>query len=70
MSLFTPGRKSIQLRSSSSDFVVPKVYTNFGTNYFSAAAPTLYNMLHSSVRSVENIVKFCHNLKAYLYHLA
>ena len=30
---------------------------------------TLWNTLPSSVKSVENIAKFCHNLKTYVYTL-
>ena len=33
---------------------------------FAVGVPTLWNMLHSSVKSVENIAKFRHHLKTYL----
>ena len=67
----TPIRKPIQLRSSTSDLLfVPKVNTNMGTRAFAVGAPTLWNMLPSSVKSVENIAKFRRHLKTYLYNLA
>ena len=69
--LLTPIRKPIQLRSSTSDLLlVPKVNTNMGTRAFAVGAPTLWNMLPSSVKSVENIAKFRRHLKTYLYNLA
>ena len=69
--LLTPIRKPIQLRSSTSDLLfVPKVNTNMGTRAFAVGAPTLWNMLPSSVKSVENIAKFRRRLKTYLYNLA
>ncbi|WP_240991771.1 hypothetical protein, partial [endosymbiont of Tevnia jerichonana] len=37
---------------------------------FAVGAPTLWNMLPSSVKSVENIIKFRRHLKTYLYNLA
>ena len=49
---------------------VPKVNTNMGTRAFAVGAPTLWNMLPSSVKSVENIAKFRRHLKTYLYNLA
>ena len=62
--LLTPIRKPIQLRSSTSDLLfVPKVNTNMGTRAFAVGAPTLWNMLPSSVKSVENIAKFRRHLK-------
>ena len=49
--LLTPIRKPIQLRSSTSDLLfVPKVNTNMGTRAFAVGAPTLWNMLPSSVK--------------------
>ena len=69
--LLIPIRKPIQLRSSTSDLLfVPKVNTNMGTRAFAVGAPTLWNMLPSSVKSVENIAKFRRHLKTYLYNLA
>ena len=69
--LLTPISKPIQLRSSTSDLLfVPKVNTNMGTRAFAVGAPTLWNMLPSSVKSVENIAKFRRHLKTYLYNLA
>ncbi len=38
--------------------LLPKVNTNTGIRCFSIAAPTLWNMLNSSVRSVEHIAKY------------
>ena len=59
------------LQSSTSDLLfVPKVNTNMGTRAFAVGAPTLWNMLPSSVKSVENIAKFRRHLKTYLYNLA
>ena len=72
--LLTPIRKPIPysiLRSSTSDLLfVPKVNTNMGTRAFAVGAPTLWNMLPSSVKSFENIAKFRRHLKTYLYNLA
>ena len=68
-SLFTLVRNHFQLWSFSSDILfVPKV--NIGTRSFAVGAPTLWNMLPSSVKSVENIAKFCCHLKTYLCNLA
>ena len=54
--LLTPVRKPAQLRWSRSDHhVVPKTNTNIA---FAVGAPALWNMLHSSAESVENIAKF------------
>ena len=39
-------------------FFVPKIHANIGTRTFSVAASTRWNILPSSVRSVENIAKF------------
>ena len=50
--------------------VVPKTYTNNATRAFPLAAPTLWNMLPSSVKSVGNIAKFRRHLKTYLYNFA
>ena len=70
-SLLTPVRKPVQLRSSCSDLLfVPKVSTNIGTRDFAVGVSTLWNMLPSSVKSVENIAKFHRRLKTYLYNLA
>ena len=70
-SLLTPVRKPVQLRTSGSDLLfVPKVNTSIGTRVFAVGAPTLWNMLPSSVKSVENIAKCCRHLKTYLYNLA
>ena len=41
----------------------PRVNTNIGTRTFSVAAPTLWNMLPSSIRSVEN--NYCQNLPSF-----
>jgi len=50
--------KNIQHRSSSSDLpLVHKGNTNIGIWTFSVAAPTFWNVLSSSVRSVEHIAK-------------
>ncbi len=61
----------VQLRSSSSGLLlVPKLYTSIGTRAFAVGAPTLWNMLPSSVKSVANIAKFRRYLKTSLYNLA
>ena len=44
--------------------------TNFGSRAFALSAPTLWNMLLSSVESVEHIAKCRCLLKAYIYSLA
>ena len=50
--------------SPSSDLLfVPKFNTNFGTKVFAVGAPTLLKMITSTVKSVENIAKFCRHLK-------
>ena len=61
-SFLTPVRKPVQLQLSSSDLLfVPKDNISIGTGAFSVAASTLWNMLSSSVKSVENIAQFhCH----------
>ena len=64
LSLLTPVRNPIQLRSSGSDLLfIPRVNTNIGTMAVFVAASTLWNMFPSSVRSVENITKFRRHLK-------
>ena len=62
LSLLTPVRNPIQLRSSDLLFI-PRVNTNIGTMAVFVAASTLWNMFPSSVRSVENITKFRRHLK-------
>ena len=52
-----------QLRSSNSNRFVPTVKTNVRTRAVSVAAPTLWNSLPVSVKSVGNIATFCHQLK-------
>ena len=67
--LLTPVRKLVQLQSSSSDLLfVPKVYASIGTREFVVGAPTLWDMLPSSVKTFENIAKFRHHLKTPLQH--
>ena len=57
-------KKTCQFGPSSSDVpFVPKVNTNIVTRAFVVGAPTLWNMLPSSVKSVENIAEFQHHLK-------
>ena len=56
--LLTPVRKPVQLRYSSSDLLfVPKVNTSIGVRDVAVGAPTRWNMLSSSIESVENIAK-------------
>ena len=50
--------------------VAGKHCTSIGTGDFAVGAPTLWNVLHSSVKSVENIATFRRHLKTYLYKLA
>ena len=70
-SLLTPARQPRQLRSSNSNLLfVPSVKTNDGTRAFSVAAPTLWNSLPVSVKSVGNIATFRHKLKTHLFKLA
>ena len=58
-SLLTPARQPRQLRSSNSNLLfVFSVKTNVGTIAFSVAAPTLWNSLPVSVKSVGNIATF------------
>ena len=49
---------------------VPSVKANVGTRAFSVAAPTLWNSLRVSVKSVGNITTFCRKLKTHLFKLA
>ena len=70
-SLLTLARQPRQLRSSDSNLLfVLSVKTNVGTKAFSVAAPTLWNSLPVSVKSVGNIATFCRKLKAHLFKLA
>ena len=46
-----------------------KVNTNIGTRAFAVGEPTLWEMLPFSFESVQNIAKFRHYLKTYLYNL-
>ena len=48
-----------------SDFIVPKVSTRIGTTLFSP-----WNMLPSSVKSIEKIAKFHQCIETYHYDLA
>ena len=69
-SLLTPTKKPRQLQSSSSGLVfVPRVAANIGTGAFSVATQTLWNSLHLSLRSVENIVQICSHLPIFLSSL-
>ena len=43
--------------------IFPTVETNIGTRAFSVVAPTLWNSLPIGVRSVGNVITFCHYLK-------
>ena len=70
-SLLTPVRKSVQLRSSSFYLLyAPNVNTNIASRAFAVGAPTFWDMLTSSVKSVENIAKFHRHVKIYFYNLA
>ena len=51
-------------------FLFPVLMTNVGTRTFSVAAPTVWNSLPVSVKSVGNIKKCCHKLKTHLFKLA
>ena len=63
--LLIPMRKCFKLRSSSSDLLfISKVNSSIGTRTF-PVAPTLWNMLLSNVKSVENIVNFRRYLETY-----
>ena len=69
-SLLTPARQLRQLRSSNSNLLfVPSVKTHVGTRAFSVAAPTLWNSLPVSVKSVGNIGTFNRKLKTHLFKL-
>ena len=48
---------------------VSRVETTVGTRVFAVAAPTLWNSLPVSVRSVGNIATFCLHLKTFLFNL-
>ena len=63
-------REPIQLPSSSSDLrFVPKVNTSIETMALAVGAPMLWNMLPSSIKSVEDIDKFRRHLNISLYNL-
>ena len=67
-SRLTPAKQPRQLRSSNSNLLfVPNVKTNVGTRAFSVAAPTLWNSLPVSVKSVGNITTFCCKVKTHLF---
>ena len=69
-SLLTPARQPRQLRPSNSNLLfVTSVKTNIGTRAFSAAVPTLWNILLVSVKSVGYITFRC-KLKTHLFKLA
>ena len=66
-SLLTPARQPRQLRSSNSNLLfVPSVKTN-GTRAFSVAAPTLWNSIPVSIKSVGNIKTFRRKLETHLF---
>ena len=68
--LLTLARQPRQLESYNSNLLfVPSVKTNLGTRAFSVAAPTLWNSLPVSVKSVGNITTFCRKLKTHLFIL-
>ena len=52
-----------------SHLVFTKVFKNIGTRAFAMGAPNFWNMLLSSVESVENIAEFRRHLKTYLYNI-
>ena len=67
----TPVRKPVPLRPSSSDLlVVPKVNTNIETRIFAVGAPSLWDMLPSSVNQLKILLNSARHLKTYLYNLA
>ena len=56
-SLFTPVRKLVQLRLSSSDLLfVRTVNTSIGARILAVGVLTLFNMLPFGVKSIKNIV--------------
>ena len=66
------GLKGVQkiFKISSDLLFVPKDNINIGTRVVAEGAPTLWNMLCCTFKSVENIVK-CHRyLKTFIYNLA
>ena len=68
-SLLTPAKRPRQLRSSNYNLLfVPSVKTNVGTSDFSVAAPTLWNSLPVSVKSVGNIATFRRKLNTNLHN--
>ena len=50
-------------------FFAYKFNASIGTRAFAVGAPSLWNMLPSSVKSIENIAKFRRHLKTYLYNV-
>ena len=68
--LLTLPRQPRQLRSSNSYLLfIASVKTNVGTRAFSVAAPTLWNSVPVSVKSVGNITTFRRKLKTDLFKL-
>ena len=50
--------------------VIPKASNSIRTMAFAVGAPTIWNILPSSVKSVENTATFRRHLKTYIYNLA
>jgi hypothetical protein len=61
-----PGLRS----ASSSNFVIPRLRTNFGQRAFSFAGPHAWNSLPEYLRSAPNINSFRRQLETYLFNTA
>ena len=56
--------------SSSSDYYVPRVRTEFGRRAFSVAGPVAWNKLPEQIRASANIAMFKSSLKTHLFNIA
>ena len=69
--MLAPARNSKQLRSiNRNPLYIPRVKPKAGTRAFSVDAPTLWNLLPTSVKLEGNIVSFCRRVKTYLFKAA
>ena len=59
-----------QLRSSTSQLIVPKTKLNLGKRAFSVAAPRIWNELPITLKTSETIAIFRKKLKTYLFQIA
>ena len=64
-------KPSRSLRSQESCFLtVPRSKTIFGSRAFRIAAPTVFNSLTQEIRSCDNVLSFCRQLKTFYFRRA